>query len=224
VFISSTVEDLKEYREAVRDAILRMGAVPTLLETFSASGQPVHEVVQEQLAKSDAAVLLVGFRYGAVDPQRGKSWVEAEYEAIRRQNKPCLVFMAAPDTPWPPKYIDSDQTRIREFRERLSADRVVRYFQTPDDLRVAAVEALSHWLAALERKPQPQSDQSEKTREVRIVRLLLSSPGDVPEERERVAKAVFRFNQFAVEERGLFVKLVRWEDMAPHTNSQSMKY
>jgi hypothetical protein len=45
--------------------------------------------------------------------------------------------------------------------------------------------------------------------------LLLSSPGDVAEERERVASAVFRFNQDAVEEQGLFVKLVRWEDMAP---------
>ncbi len=45
--------------------------------------------------------------------------------------------------------------------------------------------------------------------------MLLSSPGDVAEERERVAKAVFRFNQVSVEERGLFVKLVRWEDMAP---------
>jgi hypothetical protein len=44
---------------------------------------------------------------------------------------------------------------------------------------------------------------------------LLSSPGDVSEERDRVSKAVFRFNQQAVEENGLFIKLVRWEDMAP---------
>jgi hypothetical protein len=40
----------------------------------------------------------------------------------------------------------------------------------------------------------------------------LSSPGDVAEERERVARAVFRFNQNAVEENGLFIKLVRWEE------------
>jgi Domain of unknown function (DUF4062) len=215
IFVSSTFEDLKEYRKAVCDAILRMGAVPTLLETFSASAQPVHEIIQEQLAMSDAAILLVGFRYGAVDPQRGKSWVEAEYEAIRRQKKPCIVFMAAPEAPWPPMYVDADQTQIQKFRERLSADLAVRFFQTPDELRVVATEALSHWFAALERKPQPQVDQDQEPRKVRIVRLLLSSPGDVPEERDRVVKAVFRFNQFAVEERGLFVKLVRWEDMAP---------
>ncbi|GAJ15023.1 unnamed protein product, partial [marine sediment metagenome] len=54
-----------------------------------------------------------------------------------------------------------------------------------------------------------------KVREIRIIHLFLSSPGDVSDEREAYAKAVFRFNQEFLEEKSLFVKLIRWENMAP---------
>ncbi len=62
--------------------------------------------------------------------------------------------------------------------------------------------------------------------------MLLSSPGDVPEERHRISQAVFRFNQAAVEDRNLFIKLIRWEEMAPQIgpgpqnviNSQMVDY
>src|SRR5262249_31078462 len=84
-----------------------------------------------------------------------------------------------------------------------------------DDLRLEVIQSLTRFVAALEQPPKETPAKSTKVKEVRIVRLLLSSPGDVADERDRVARAVFRFNQQAVEGRGLFIKLVRWEDMAP---------
>jgi hypothetical protein len=215
VFISSTFEDLKEYRNAVRDAVLRAGAMPVLFEDQVATGEPIAEKVAELLDRSDAVLLLVGHRYGAVDPTSGRSWIEMEYEAARKRHKPLLVFLAAEDAPWPPKFIDSDRTKIEEFRQRLASDLVVRIFSGPDDLRHGVIEALSQFVSAAQRSPKDQPRRTTRAREVRIIRLLLSSPGDVAEERERVAKAVFRFNQQSVEENGLFIKLVRWEDMAP---------
>jgi Domain of unknown function (DUF4062) len=44
---------------------------------------------------------------------------------------------------------------------------------------------------------------------------LLSSPEDVADEREAASRAVFRYNQQEVEQSGVFIKLIRWEDMAP---------
>lgn len=215
VFVSSTFEDLAEYRNAVRDAVLRAGAMPILFEEQPATARPVGEAVRQEIDRSDAVLLLVGHRYGAGDPQTGKSWIEAEYEAARKRAKPLLVFMAADEAPWPPKFIDPDRTRIQAFRQRLASDLVVHTFRGPDDLRFAVIEALARFVSARERPPEVATAKTPKTREVRIVRLLLSSPGDVADERDRVARAVFRFNQQAVEERGLFIKLVRWEDMAP---------
>ena len=118
VFISSTFEDLAEYRNAVRDAVVRAGAMPILFEDQPASGQPVEERIKELLDRSDAVLLLVGHRYGSVDSKTGTSWIEAEYNAARRRAKPLLAFLAAEDAPWPPKFIDPNRTRIAEFRQR----------------------------------------------------------------------------------------------------------
>lgn len=215
VFVSSTFEDLAELRNAVRDAVLRAGATPVLFEDQAVAARPVSEIVREEIDRSDAVLLLVGHRYGATDPQTGKSWIELEYEAARRRAKPLLVFVAADDAPWPPMFIDADRTKIQAFRQRLASDLVVHAFRGADDLRLAVIESLAHFVAALGRTRNETFAKPSKVREVRVVRLLLSSPGDVADERERVARAVFRFNQHAVEERGLFIKLVRWEDMAP---------
>ncbi len=215
IFISSTFEDLAEYRNAVRDAVLRAGAMPVLVEDQPASGRTVEETLRELLDASDAVLFLVGHRYGAVDSRTGKSWVEKEYEAAKRLKKPSLVFLAAEDAPWPPRFIDPDRRRIEEFRKAVASDQVVKFFSGPDELRHAVAEALSRWVTAVEKAPGEEPRRISSKREIRIIRLLLSSPGDVAEERERVARAVFRFNQDAVEENGLFIKLVRWEDMAP---------
>lgn len=215
VFISSTFEDLAEHRHAARDAVLRMGAMPVVIEDQPASGRAVEEKVREWIGRSDAVVLLVGHRYGAIKPDTDKSWVEAEYDAIQQQGKPLLVFLADENAPWPVRFVDRDQSKIEKFRHRLAADRVVRFFSGPDDLRTSVMESLSGFLQALKEEPRPTSGKESNVKEVRLIRMLLSSPGDVAEERNRVANAVFRFNQWAVEEKGLFVKLVRWEDMAP---------
>jgi ribonucleotide monophosphatase NagD (HAD superfamily) len=81
VFLSSTHRDLATHREAAAKAILQLGAVPFALESFAASGEPVAEVMKSQLTESDVAVFIVGQRYGAVIPDTGSSWVEAEYDA-----------------------------------------------------------------------------------------------------------------------------------------------
>lgn len=215
IFISSTFEDLAVHRNAVRDAVLEAGAMPVLVEDQPPSGRTIKEKVREALDESDAVLLLVGHRYGAIDSKTRKSWIEAEYEAAKRRNKPLLVFLAAEDAPWPPKFIDPDRRRIEHFRERLASDLVVRFFSSPVDLRFSVMEALSRWVTAMEKEPGKEPKRTPEKRDVRIIRLLLSSPGDVSEERDRVARAVFRFNQDAVEENALFIKLVRWEDMAP---------
>lgn len=215
IFISSTIGDLPMYRKAVLDAVIRVGALPVMLESDAPAETGVEEVIKREIDRSDAVLLLVGFRYGTPQPKSGKSWVEAEYDAVKRSRKPVLVFLAGEDVPWPPKFIDRDQSLIQKFRQRLATDLVVRFFSGPDDLGFAIMEALTQFVAAQERPPQVEKTKSASTLQIRIVRLLLSSPGDVAAERDRVANAVFRFNQQSVEESGLFIKLVRWEDMAP---------
>ncbi|HEX8833689.1 MAG TPA: DUF4062 domain-containing protein [Abditibacteriaceae bacterium] len=220
VFISSTVSDLTQYRQAVVEAIRELGLEPILqeIETVAInSGQPLEQVSQ-RIKTSDIIILIVGHRYGAEVPTVGKGWVELEYEIARNAGIPTLLFMAKEDAPWPPTAIDGDRSRISQFRRRLQNENLVYTFATPSDLAAGVVQGLTRFLVHSEQKKtsEPKSQKAgREQRQVRIIRLLLSSPGDVSEERDRISNAVFRFNQESVEERGLFIKLVRWEDMAP---------
>ena len=215
VFISSTFEDLRQYRHAVRDALLRAGAMPVMFEDQPASNEPPSEIVEQEIKRADAILMIIGHRYGVTDSQSGRSWIEIEYEAAKKRAMPVLVFMASEDAPWPPRFIDSDRTKIDEFRRKLASDLVVHFFNGPDDLQSAVFQAFLQFVSTLDRPPKTEYSGALAKREIRIIRLLLSSPGDVAEERDRVAKAVFRYNQEAVEDLGLFIKLIRWEDMAP---------
>lgn len=213
VHVVSTFQDLAPYRQAVADAIKQLGMIPTLGEQFAATPETPLEVIKNKVAQSDVLVLILGFRYGSIVSGTNKSWVEWEYESARSLNKPTLVFAVGKDTPWPVSAIDSDSKRITEFREKLSSTHTVKFFTSPSDLAASVAQSLTYY--SLSRKEETIKEMKREVHNVRIIRLLLSSPGDVGEERFRVSLAVFRFNQESVEAKGLFIKLIRWEDMAP---------
>jgi hypothetical protein len=69
IFISSTAIDLRDYRDKVRDAVLRLKNLPIAMETFSAqSGDPVTECMR-MAAEADAVICIVAHRYGYVPPK-----------------------------------------------------------------------------------------------------------------------------------------------------------
>jgi hypothetical protein len=85
IFITSTAVDLRDYREKVRDAVLRLEGLPIAMETFSAqSGQPASECIG-MAAEADAVVCILAHRYGYVPPrelggdgERSITWQEVD--------------------------------------------------------------------------------------------------------------------------------------------------
>ena len=98
VFISSTSEDLKEYRLAARDAALAAGFRPVMMEYFAASGGPPLSECLARVSPCDLVVALVAHRYGWVPPDqpgggvKSITWLECEHAA--GQCKDVLVFLA----------------------------------------------------------------------------------------------------------------------------------
>ncbi len=142
VFISSTFNDLKEQRKAIAEAIVMAGAIPIAFESFTARDESIHEVVREAVEHSDAIVMLIGHRYGAIESQSGVGWLEHEYDFAISRSKPLLVFMAADDAPWPVSFIDKDRSRIEAFRQKVATHFAVHVFYKTGDLRAAATNAL----------------------------------------------------------------------------------
>ena len=88
VFVSSTYEDLMEYREAVQSAILARGYQPLMMEHFNPEGEPPKEECLKRLREADTVVAIYAFRYGSILKGEKKSITELEYElAIRKKKK-----------------------------------------------------------------------------------------------------------------------------------------
>ncbi len=121
IYISSTVDDLKDERGVAERIAARHGEVRL---TRRADSAPVVEACLRDVRESDVYVCIVGMRYGwqpdaTLNPE-GKSITELEYDACG-DRIPRLVFVKdGPIRPKPP-FQDDDTTRIRAFRARVQA-------------------------------------------------------------------------------------------------------
>src|SRR5690242_19821517 len=105
VFISSTVEDLREFRLAARDAILAAGLQPIMMEYFPARGVPPLDECLERVSPCELLLVLSARRYGWIPTDQSGAaaksitWLECEQAA--RNGKDIIVFFLDQKTPWP---------------------------------------------------------------------------------------------------------------------------
>jgi formylglycine-generating enzyme required for sulfatase activity len=172
VFISSTQQDLKEYRQEARDAALKTGFMPLMFEHWPASGHrpPLHACLNT-VSECDLLIVMVAHRYGWVptDQSAGehKSITRLECECAIRNGKEVIAFLVDEDASWPTeqreeyeaakalkKGIPSPEellTMRRSFEElgvfkNLLGSRGVRAtFRSLGDLRGELIAALNDW-------------------------------------------------------------------------------
>lgn len=90
VFVSSTYLDMREERQAAVAAILRARHIPAGMELFAAGNNSQLDVIKQWIDESDCLLLLLGGRYGTVEPSSGKSYIELEYDYAVSKGKPVF--------------------------------------------------------------------------------------------------------------------------------------
>ncbi|MCC5605176.1 DUF4062 domain-containing protein [Nostoc favosum] len=149
MFISSTFADLVGERQAVVKTILDLEQIPSGMEVFPAVDQEQFEYIKKVIDECDYYILIIGARYGSTD-QSGVSFTELEYDYAVQQRKTVLAFLhGAPET-IPVKNVDQDPQlaeRLAQFRTKVSRNRLVKYWTTPDSLQhavaISIVKAIS---------------------------------------------------------------------------------
>lgn len=91
VFVSSTFSDLKHERQAAVEAILTAGHIPAGMELFTAGDESQMDVIKHWIHESDVYLLILGARYGSIEPTTGKSYTHLEYEYALEKNKPLFA-------------------------------------------------------------------------------------------------------------------------------------
>src|SRR5688572_24224114 len=126
VFVSSTSEDLAEYRAAARLVILDVGWDPSMQEHMGASPEGTIPACRQLLEQSDVVLLMVAFRRGWIPTvDQGGTGVDSitalELAHARKRNIPVLVMLAT-DT-WPGKLWDKGDEAVawqEQFRAQLN--------------------------------------------------------------------------------------------------------
>ena len=91
VFVSSTYNDLQDERQSAVEAILKAGHIPAGMELFAAGDESQLEVIKQWIEQSDIFMLILGARYGSVEPNSKKSYIQLEYEYAVELNKPLFA-------------------------------------------------------------------------------------------------------------------------------------
>jgi hypothetical protein len=154
VFISSTFDDLRDERQAVTWAFLKLRHIPVGMENLSASTDRGWETIRDLIDNTDYYVIIVAGRYGSVDPATGKSWTEMEYEYARGCGVPVLAFIRRMESIPVSKFDRASADKLEAFVATITGDKghLAEWWDEREDLVSAATAALSNHIRDDERR------------------------------------------------------------------------
>jgi tetratricopeptide (TPR) repeat protein len=184
ILISSTYEDLKDYRRAVREAILRLRQHPVGMEDFGSQPEEWNKAALSELDGCRALVGLYARRYGPIPPGDAVSITEQEFDQAHALGIPSFCYQLDPKGDWPPEYSDGDpgKQQLAAFLKRI--DRFLRCpFTSPEQLAQQVVADLTRELgrhglflpSALHSLPPPPRDFIGRTAEIDDLTAHLSA-------------------------------------------------
>jgi hypothetical protein len=197
VFLSSTAIDMREHRQKVSDAVLRLGDLPVAMETFGALPNEPVEVCKSKVRESDALVVMIAHRYGWVPAQEEggdgqKSITRIEVETALEHGVPVFAYLVDTNYGWTqPKEQDllskaKDKNEALAIFEKVQALNDFKVFlegkagltrdsfTTPEDLALKVTTSLSNWI--LQHKPVKKSISKQSALVFRVVHPLQPAP------------------------------------------------
>jgi CheY-like chemotaxis protein len=148
IFVSSTYEDLVEYRKKAADAIERLGQQGVRMEVFGARPEQATDACLCEIDSVDAFVGIYAHRYGFVPERSSVSITEQEFDYAIEHNKPTFCFLVDESYPWIPVFIDQDTQRSKliTFKRKVQQLRVSDRFTTADDLAFKVAASVGRFL------------------------------------------------------------------------------
>jgi hypothetical protein len=154
VYISSTYQDLVDYRAAVDRTLRRMGHDVIGMEQYIAEGGKPVERCKADVRVADVYVIIVAWRFGYVPGRTAptpdlRSITEIELAEAQANGKAVLAFLLDPEMPWAPNRVDAmggaaaAGEDVLRLRSQLGTDYLAGIFRTPDDLASQVAAAVS---------------------------------------------------------------------------------
>jgi hypothetical protein len=175
VFISSTFTDLIHERQAAVAAVLKAGHIPAGMELFTAGDKSQWDTITRWIDESDVYMLILGGRYGSIEPSSRKSYTELEYDYAVQTGKPLFSVVIKEDAlelkirAHGTSMMEKEfQVSLTNFRKKVLSS-ISSFFGDEKDVRLAVHESLAEfrdspnvrgWIsAAYVEDPKPLHDE-----------------------------------------------------------------
>ncbi len=187
VFVSSTYEDLKNDRQAAVSAILKAGHIPAGMELFTSGDKSQMDTIRRWIDESDVYMLILGGRYGSVEPVTGVSYTELEYDYAIELEKPLFAVVIDEDTlelrvkEFGTKQMERENPKLlTAFRSKVLSN-ISSFFSDDKDIKLCVYESLSDFSSSRDLKGWVSAD------EVVNSQSLLDEITRLSEENERLS-------------------------------------
>lgn len=148
VFVSSTYKDLHEERQAAVSAILTNGHIPAGMELFSAGDKSQWETIKTWIDESDIYMLILGGRYGSIEPESGLSYTELEFNYAVAKGKPLFSividdeYLNSKVKSGGVEFIEQENPqKLKLFRNKVTS-KTVKFFKDLKDIQLAVLLSL----------------------------------------------------------------------------------
>jgi len=165
LFLSSTIGDLKEYRNAVKDALYQYSQVACFLsETWLKTHQPAVQVCKDEIHVCAGYIGIFAYWYGSIPQGFSRSHTHLEYDwALEKwqtaSKPPMMIFMPEPQSQAErdlrekaAQLIPTDQQQqaahselLSKFHEEVTRVRMVQSFKDQEDLCKWAITFGAQW-------------------------------------------------------------------------------
>jgi hypothetical protein len=184
-FVSSTSEDLADYRRAAEQGVQMARCFPEVNELWVAKDKPPLDECLARVRSADVLVAIVAYRYGWVpDGQAGgerHSITRLECEEAVLRGKEVLAFLVDESAPWPEEdkeeyrlvkavragnalavaaEVQDNVQRLDVFKAWLRGRGIRATFSSREDLRGKVALALQEWK---QRHPEFKTSESAET-------------------------------------------------------------
>ncbi|NTW55370.1 MAG: tetratricopeptide repeat protein [Chlorobaculum sp.] len=150
VFISSTYDDLIDYRTAAIRAVEGTNYQAGKMEVFGARSEEPVKACLKEVEECEIFFGIYALRYGFVPDGSDISITEMEYLHAKEKGKTIYCFILDEENqPWLKKWIEEGEgkAKLEQFKKLVQKKHTRDTFTTPDDLRAKVANALSHFVA-----------------------------------------------------------------------------
>lgn len=141
IFISSTYTDLHDERQAAVEAILKSGHIPAGMELFAAGNESQMDTIRRWIDESDIYMLILGSRYGSIEPKTGLSYIECEYDYATSVEIPLFSLVCSDNILETVKPSDIRKQKYKTFRKRVLS-KMCSYYDNCKDIKLGIYESI----------------------------------------------------------------------------------